>query len=295
MSAAIGRDMSAVGVHHGLSPVLDVTRDYRWGRTEETIGEDPYLVGTLGTAYVQGLQAAGIIATLKHFVGYSASRAARNHAPVSMGRRELADIMLIPFEMAVREGGVKSVMNSYADVDGVPPAASRELLTTILRDEWGFTGTVVSDYWAITFLEVMHHVAANQSEAARLSLTAGMDVELPETGAFAHLPDLVRSGALDEATLDEAVRRVLTQKADLGLLDLGWQPPDAGTDVDLDRAENRALARRHRREVHRVGSQQRRAAAAGGRPSRGDRTQRRRIPVLPGLLLVPQPRALPAW
>src|SRR6185369_17389992 len=112
----------------------------RWGRTEETIGEDPYLVGSVGTAYVRGLQSAGIQATLKHFVGYSASRAARNHAPVSIGRRELADVLMVPFEMAIRDGGAQSVMNSYADLDGMPPAASRDLLTTVLRDHWDFTG-----------------------------------------------------------------------------------------------------------------------------------------------------------
>ena len=244
MSRAIGRDLRAVGIHQGLSPVLDVTRDYRWGRTEETIGEDPYLVGTIGTAYVRGLQSAGVIATLKHFVGYSASRAARNHAPVSIGRRELADVMLIPFEMAIRDGRAGSVMNSYADVDGMPPAASRELLTTLLRDRWGFTGTVVSDYWAISFLETMHRIAADPAEAARLALTAGLDVELPETEAFAQLPGLVRAGQLDEQVLDIAVRRVLRQKAELGLLDPDWEPPSAEFTVDLDAAANRALARR---------------------------------------------------
>ncbi len=252
MSAAIGRDLAAVGIHQGLAPVLDVTRDYRWGRTEETIGEDPYLVGTIGTAYVRGLQSAGVIATLKHFVGYSASRAARNHAPVSIGRRELADVMTVPFEMAIREGHAGSVMNSYADVDGMPPAASRELLTTVLRERWGFAGTVVSDYWAIRFLETMHHLVPSSAEAGRLALSAGLDVELPETEAFSHLPELVRSGRLDERLLDDAVRRVLTQKADLGLLDPDWGQPgiDGGNDgaadgaIDLDPAENRALARR---------------------------------------------------
>ncbi|KOT42816.1 beta-glucosidase, partial [Streptomyces caelestis] len=110
MAAAIGRDMRSVGVHQGLAPVLDVVRDARWGRVEETIGEDPYLVGTIGTAYVQGLESAGIVATLKHFVGYSASRAGRNLAPAPMGARERADVLLPPFEMAVREGGARSVM-----------------------------------------------------------------------------------------------------------------------------------------------------------------------------------------
>jgi beta-glucosidase-like glycosyl hydrolase len=159
MAAAIGRDMAAVGVHQGLSPVLDVVRDYRWGRVEETMGEDPYLVATLGTAYVRGLQSAGVIATLKHFAGYSASRAARNHGPVSMGRRELMDVILPPFESALAIGNAGSVMNSYSDVDGVPAAADRWLLTDLLREEWAFGGTVVYDYWAVAFLATMHGVA----------------------------------------------------------------------------------------------------------------------------------------
>ncbi|MGC1208019.1 MAG: glycoside hydrolase family 3 N-terminal domain-containing protein, partial [Ornithinimicrobium sp.] len=125
MAAAIGSDMAAVGIDQGLSPVLDVVRDARWGRVEETMGEDPYLVSVLGTAYVRGLQSAGVMATLKHFAGYAASRGARNHAPVSIGPREMADVVLPPFEMAVRDGGVASVMNSYADLDGVPPAVDR--------------------------------------------------------------------------------------------------------------------------------------------------------------------------
>jgi len=117
MAAAIGASMRAVGVHQGLSPVLDVTRDARWGRVEETIGEDPYLVGPVGTAYVRGLQSAGVQATLKHFAGYSASRAGRNLAPVAIGRREFADVILVPFEMSLR-GGARSVMPSYTDIDG---------------------------------------------------------------------------------------------------------------------------------------------------------------------------------
>ena len=120
-----------------------------------------------------------MIATLKHFVGYSASKAGRNHAPVPMGRRELEDVMLPPFEMAVRAGS-GSVMNSYSDIDGEPVGASVGLLTTVLRERWGFTGTVVSDYWAITFLKLMHRVAADDAEAGRLALAAGIDVELPQ-------------------------------------------------------------------------------------------------------------------
>lgn len=244
MAGAIGQDMAALGVHQGLSPLLDVVRDYRWGRVEETIGEDPLLVGTLGTAYVKGLQGAGVLATLKHFVGYSASRAGRNHAPVSIGTREMEDILLPPFEMAVREGGVASVMNSYSDLDGVPAAASRHLLTHVLRERWGFEGTVVSDYWAVSFLHAMHRVVDDLTEAGALSLRAGMDVELPETGAFAHLEEAVERGILDESEIREAARRILCQKVQLGLLDEGWGPVAADATVDLDSARNRDIARR---------------------------------------------------
>ncbi|WP_182904836.1 glycoside hydrolase family 3 N-terminal domain-containing protein [Microbispora sp. H13382] len=247
MASAIGRDMRGVGVHQGLSPVLDVVRDYRWGRVEETIGEDPYLVATLGAAYVRGLERAGVIATLKHFAGYSASRAARNHGPVPMGRRELMDMILPTFETAIAEGGARSVMNSYSDVDGVPAAADPWLLTEVLRDEWGFTGTVVSDYWAIAFLAKMHQVAADHEEAGVLALTAGLDVELPDTLGFGqHLAERVRRGELPESLIDRAARRLLTQKVELGLLDPDWTPEKsvAGADaVDLDSPGNRALAR----------------------------------------------------
>ena len=142
MAARIGATMRRLGIHQGLAPVLDVVRDLRWGRVEETLGEDPYLVGHIGSAYVRGLESSGVVATLKHFAGYSASRAARNLAPVSMGPRELADVILPPFEMALR-AGARSVMNSYTDTDGVPAAADPALLTNLLRDTLGFNGTVV--------------------------------------------------------------------------------------------------------------------------------------------------------
>ncbi|HEY0002314.1 MAG TPA: glycoside hydrolase family 3 N-terminal domain-containing protein, partial [Actinoplanes sp.] len=242
MAAAIGRDMAAVGVHQGLSPVLDVVRDYRWGRVEETIGEDPYLVATLGSAYVRGLQSAGVIATLKHFAGYSASRGARNHGPVPMGRRELMDVILPPFETAVREAGVGSVMNSYSDLDGVPAASDSWLLTELLRDQWGFTGTVVSDYWAVAFLARTHKVAADDDEAGAQAITAGIDVELPDTGGFG--PGLI--DRVPEEIIERAARRLLLQKAELGLLDADWTPEGsvtAAADVDLDSPDNRSLAR----------------------------------------------------
>jgi beta-xylosidase len=245
MAAAIGRDMADLGVHQGLSPVLDVVRDYRWGRVEETMGEDPYLVAMLGSAYVRGLQSAGVIATLKHFAGYSASRAGRNHGPVSIGRRELLDVVLPPFEAAVIAAGAGSVMNSYSDVDGVPAGADAWLLTEILRRRWNFTGTVVSDYWAVPFLATMHRVAAGPPEAGALALEAGIDVELPDTIGFAGLAERVRAGELGEELLDRAARRVLTQKAELGLLDPDWTPEAsvADHDVDLDSPGHRSLAR----------------------------------------------------
>lgn len=245
MAAAIGQDMHAIGVHQGLSPLLDVVRDYRWGRVEETCGEDPYLVGTLGTAYVRGLQGAGVMATLKHFVAYPASRAGRNHAPVPMGPRELEDMMLPPFEMAVREGGVSCVMNSYSDIDGQPAASSHKLLTQILRQRWGFSGAVVSDYWSVKFLETMHRVASDEAHAAALALHAGLDVELPETGCYASLQEAVDKALVTEEELDTAVRRVLVQKIELGLLDPEWDPRlVADGSRDLDSAHNRDVARR---------------------------------------------------
>ena len=247
MAAAIGRDMAVLGVHQGLAPVLDVVRDYRWGRVEETMGEDPYLVATLGVAYVRGLQSAGVLATLKHFAGYSASRGARNHGPVPMGRRELMDVILPPFEAAIALAGAGSVMNSYSDVDGLPAGADSWLLTDLLRDEWGFEGTVVSDYWSVPFLATMHRVAGNFTDAGALALASGIDVELPDTVGFGPaLADQVRSGVLSEAVVDRAARRLLTQKAALGLLDADWTPEGSvasADEVDLDSSANQALSR----------------------------------------------------
>ncbi|MGX5771613.1 glycoside hydrolase family 3 N-terminal domain-containing protein [Microbacterium trichothecenolyticum] len=243
MAHAIGSDMAAVGVHHGLSPVLDVVTDYRWGRVEETLGEDPYVVGTLATEYVKGLQSAGVIATLKHFAGHATSRGGRNHAPVAMGERELRDLVLPPFEMAVRVGGAASVMNSYTELDRVPAAADRWLLTELLRGEWGFDGTVVSDYWAVAFLKSKHGVAGSMPEAGRLALHAGVDVELPDLAAYRALDDGDPDAERTRTDIDTALRRVLRQKLALGLLDDGWAPAEPA-DVDLDSARNRDIARR---------------------------------------------------
>src|SRR5215216_2466097 len=247
MTRAIGERMRAVGAHQGLSPVMDVVRDPRWGRVEETFGEDPYLVGMTGAAYVRGLERSGLVATLKHFAGYSASKAARNHAPVEIGTRVLRDVILPPFEMALRDGGARSVMNSYSEIDTVPVAADAQLLTGVLRDEWGFEGVVVSDYWSIAFLALMHRVAASPGEAGALALTAGIDVELPHVSCYAEpLAQLVRDGAVPEPLVDRAARRVLRQKAELGLLDADWTPERAvaaGEGIDLDSPRNREIAR----------------------------------------------------
>jgi beta-xylosidase len=242
MAARIGRSMRELGVHQGLAPVLDVVRDPRWGRTEETIGEDPYLVGTIGSAYVEGLQSTGIVATLKHFVGYSASKAGRNLAPVSVGPREVADVLLPPFEMALRSGA-RSVMNAYTALDGVPTAADRGLLTDLLRDRLGFTGTVVADYFSVAFLRSLHNVAADSGDAAALALRAGVDVELPTMDCYGDpLLTALAEGRVAEDLIDRAATRVLLQKCELGLLDPAWRP-DPDVDTELDDPESRALAR----------------------------------------------------
>jgi beta-xylosidase len=244
MGESIGESMRALGIHQGLAPVLDVVRDPRWGRVEECIGEDPYLVGTVGTAYVRGLQSNGVVATLKHFVGYSNSRAGRNFAPVHAGPREVADVLLPPFEMAVLDGGVRSVMQAYTEIDGVPVAADPTYLTGVLRHQWGFDGTVVADYFGIAFLHLLHHVAGDLGEAAGLALAAGVDIELPTGDAYlVPLKERILDGRIDESLLDRAVLRVLRQKDELGLLDAKFddEPP---TGVDLDSPVHRAIARR---------------------------------------------------
>jgi beta-xylosidase len=251
MAAAIGASMRQAGVHQGLAPVLDVVRDLRWGRVEETIGEDPYLVGSVGTGYVRGLQSAGIQATLKHFAGYSAARGGRNMAPVAIGPREFADVILVPFEMALLLGGARSVMPSYTDIDGVPVSADRSLLTGLLRDELGFDGVIVSDYYAVAFLQTQHAVAASPAQAGALALTAGLDVELPTVACYGPaLARAVREGQIPAELVDRAAGRVLRQKCDLGLLDPGWPGADEPGDgdpetvLDLDPPGHRALARR---------------------------------------------------
>ena len=188
LADAVRVQMRAMGAHQGLSPVLDICRDPRWGRTEETFGEDPHLVARMGVAFVSGLQGDdltdGVIATAKHFVGYGASEGGLNWAPSHLGARELRDVYLYPFEAAVRSAGLRSVMNAYSELDGVPAAADRELLTGILREQWGFVGCVVADYFAVRQLADYHRLAADAEEAAAMALDAGLDVELPGTDCY---------------------------------------------------------------------------------------------------------------
>lgn len=188
VASVIRRQMRAAGAHQGLAPVLDVVRDPRWGRTEETYGEDPYLVASMGVAYVKGLQGedlkTGIIATVKHFAAHGFPEGGRNCAPVHVASREFREIFLFPFEAAVKLGGVFSLMNAYHEIDGVPCASSKMLLTDILRGEWGFKGFVVSDYFAVRMLENFHHTALDAKDAAIQALSAGIDVELPHADCY---------------------------------------------------------------------------------------------------------------
>ncbi|MBX6383592.1 MAG: glycoside hydrolase family 3 C-terminal domain-containing protein [Microbispora sp.] len=224
LADAVRAQMRAMGGHQGLSPVLDVVRDPRWGRTEETYGEDPYLVARMGAAFIRGLQgdspAEGVIATAKHFVGYGASEGGLNWAPAHLPPRLLREVYLYPFEVAVREAGLQSVMAGYHELDGIPCHANRELLTDVLRGEWGFTGTVVSDYFAVEDLHSYHHFAEDKRRAAVSALTAGVDVELPATDAYADaLAHALDAGEVGERELDEAVARVLRHKFELGLFE----------------------------------------------------------------------------
>ena len=247
MGEVIRAQIRAAGGHHTLAPVLDVARDPRWGRTEETFGEDPYLIAQMGIAYVRGVQggdlAAGVVCTGKHFLGYGASEGGMNWAPAHIGRRELLEVYAMPFEAAIREAGLASVMNSYAEIDGVPLGCSRELLHDLLRGPLGFDGVVVSDYFTVTTLMNYHHVAADEAEAARLALEAGMDVELPALHCYgAPLKQAIEEGRVDEGLVDTAARRLLTMKFQLGLFETPYVDADAAPLV-FDTAPQRDLAR----------------------------------------------------
>jgi beta-glucosidase len=246
ITSVIRRQMRATGMHQGLAPVLDVARDPRWGRVEETFGEDPYLVARMGVAYVRGLQGddikQGIVATTKHFAGHGLPEGGLNCAPSHIPPRLFREVYLYPFEKAVKEGGVLSVMNAYHEIDGIPCGASEELLTDILRHEWGFDGVVVSDYFAIAQLVTTHKIAAQSGDAAALALKAGLDVELPFTNCYGEpLQKAVASGSVPIAVVDRAVSRVLTLKFRLGLFENSFVNPESAVKI-IDTPEHRELA-----------------------------------------------------
>ena len=246
MASRLGRELRAAGAQQALAPILDIARDPRWGRIEETYGEDPYLVAELGAAYIRGLQGDGapeerVIATGKHMVGHGLPEGGLNHAPSHIGPRELEDAFLFPFEAAVRDAGLRSMMHAYDDVDGMPCVASKALLTDTLRGRWGFDGTVVSDYFGIDELMTSHAMTGDPSVAAALALEAGVDVELPTTHLYASpLAEAVAGGRVEMATVDLAVGRVLRAKFELGLFEKPYVVPAA---AEIPFGDDRVLAR----------------------------------------------------
>ncbi|GAK55512.1 glycoside hydrolase family 3 domain protein [Candidatus Vecturithrix granuli] len=246
MTSVIRDQMRAIGAHQGLAPVLDVTRDPRWGRTEETMGEDPYLVAKMGCAYVRGLQEKDgkrvAVATGKHFVGYGNSEGGMNWSPCHIPERELHEVFLYPFEAAVKEAGLASIMNSYSELDGVPCCASKKLLREILRETWQFDGIVVSDYFAINMLYQYHKIARTKQEAANQALLAGIDVELPSTDCFGEpLRKALEDGIISMDELDAVVTRILAMKFALGIFDQPYVKSEAA-ELVFETAEQRKLA-----------------------------------------------------
>lgn len=247
MGDVIRIQMRTAGGHQALAPVLDVTRDPRWGRIEETFGEDPYLVSCLGSAYVKGIQGAdlitGVIATGKHFVGYGMPEGGKNWAPVYLPERELMEVFVRPFEAAIQTVGLASIMNAYHELDGVPCASSKALLTELLRNQLGFKGLVVSDYFAIDMLSAYHHVAADKQAAAILALEAGIELELPSTDCYGDpLRRALQAAEINIDVIDAAVARVLEMKFRLGLFENPFVEADSAFEV-FDTPEQRNLAR----------------------------------------------------
>ena len=243
VATVIGRQMRAVGARLTLAPVLDIARDARWGRLEETYGEDPELASRMGVGYVRGVQSQGIVATAKHFLAYGAPEGGFNWGWSSMGPRHLRDVIAAPFRAVINEAGVGAVMPSYNEIDGLPLHGSVELLTGLLREELGFTGVTVADYFGVGSLQDFHHVADDEADAARLALLAGLDMELPSYWCYRQLPMLVDSGVVPLEAVDVSCRRVLAQKDELGLFDQPYVETSAAATL-FDTLEDRALARR---------------------------------------------------
>ncbi|KPV40841.1 glycoside hydrolase family 3 N-terminal domain-containing protein [Alicyclobacillus ferrooxydans] len=248
MGVVIREQMKSVGAHQALAPLLDITRDARWGRSEETFGEDPYLVSQMGLSYVKGLQTDdirdGVIATGKHFVGYGISEGGMNWAPAHIPSRELREDFLLPFEAVVKEGKLGAIMPAYHELDGVPCHTSKKLLIDTLRTEWGFVGLVVSDYFAINMLYEYHHLAKDKMEAAKLALEAGVDVELPSMDCYADpIKQMLKQGTIDVGLVDAVVRRVLAAKFRMGLFENPYVDVER-VEAVFDTKEQRSLAHR---------------------------------------------------
>src|SRR5215831_14047477 len=217
--AVVAREVRARGAQQVLAPVVDVARDPRWGRIEETYGEDPYLVARMGLAAVRGLQGGGrtipaghVIATLKHMTGHGQPESGTNVGPAPLGERTLREFFFPPFEVAIRQGHARSLMPSYNEIDGIPAHANRWMLRDVLRGEWGFDGTIVSDWQAVSQLAGRHRVAADGADAARQALAATVDVELPDVETYRTLVAQVKKGTVPGAAIDVAVRRLLREK-----------------------------------------------------------------------------------
>jgi beta-glucosidase len=248
VAAAVRRQLLAVGARQSLAPVLDVARDPRWGRLEETYGEDPVLAGAMGVAYVRGMQTSdlrsGALATGKHFLAHGLSEGGRNHGPVQIGPRELREVYAEPFAAAIRDAGLASIMSSYSCIDGLPGSGSAQVLTTLLREELGFDGVVVADYFAVALLASYHRVAADRAEAAVKAITAGLDVELPALDCFGQpLRGAIAAGRVPVEVIDTAVRRVLAAKVRLGLFEAPYVDTSRVSAV-FDDPANTALALR---------------------------------------------------
>ncbi|MCA1577490.1 MAG: glycoside hydrolase family 3 C-terminal domain-containing protein [Acidobacteria bacterium] len=229
------------GSHQVLGPNLDLGRDPRWGRTEETYGEDPYLVSRMGVALIKAIQENGVLATAKHFAAHGQPEAGTNVGPANFSERVLRETFLPSFEAAVKEAGVASVMASYNEIDGVPSHMNSWLLDKVLRQEWGFKGHIVADYYAIAQLMDLHHVVGSKPEAAKLALEAGVDIELPDPDIYPHLVQLVKEGKVSEATIDRAVARNLRAKFQVGLFENPYVDPERAVRV-TNSAEHQKLA-----------------------------------------------------
>ncbi|MGB2607119.1 MAG: glycoside hydrolase family 3 C-terminal domain-containing protein, partial [Candidatus Sulfotelmatobacter sp.] len=235
------------GAHHCLAPVLDLARDPRWGRTEETYGEDPYLVSHIGLAAIRGFQGTGpmdnkhVMATAKHFAVHGQPEGGTNVAPGNYSERVIREYFLKPFEVAVTEGHVRTVMASYNEIDGIPSHSNKHLLDDILRHEWGFDGTIVSDYFGITDLRNLHHVVATKEDAAKMALEAGVEIELPFEDAYPSLVDQVHQGRVSQATIDKAVAHILRAKFEAGLFENPYVDPDYAEHF-VNNADHRQLA-----------------------------------------------------